>query len=68
MRQFQLSPSCVDRFTVNAGAISLGSDPLSQDRSKHIDVIYHHVRERVTWGQVRFFQFASVYNVSDVFT
>jgi hypothetical protein len=67
-RQFELSPSCVEVCTDNTGAISLVNDPLSLDRSKHIDVIYHHVRERVACGQVKFLQVPSSENVADIFT
>jgi Reverse transcriptase (RNA-dependent DNA polymerase) len=67
-RQFELSPSCVQCFTDNAAALALCSDPLSHDRSKHIDVIHHHVRERVQCGEIRFVQIPSQDNVADVFT
>jgi hypothetical protein len=67
-RQFELSPGCVELCTDNTGAISLVNDPLSLDRSKHIDVIYHDVRERVACGQVKFLQVPSSENVADIFT
>jgi hypothetical protein len=67
-RQFEVHPSCVPCHTDNTAAISLCSDPLSHDRAKHIDVIHHHVRERVRFGQVRFVQVPSEDNVADVFT
>jgi hypothetical protein len=49
-------------------ALALCSDPLSHDRTKLIDVIHHHVRERVRCGEVRFVQIASQDNIADVFT
>jgi hypothetical protein len=67
-RQFELSPSCVPCFTDNTAALALCSDPLSHDRAKHIDVIHHHVRERVYCGEVSFVQIASEDNIADVFT
>jgi hypothetical protein len=51
-----------------SGAICLVNDPLSLDRSKHIDVISHHVRERAACGQVKFLQVPSSENVADNFT
>lgn len=66
--QFGLKPSSVECCVDNASAIALVQDPLSADRTKHIDVIYHHVRERVQCGQVAFTQVRSRDNVADIFT
>jgi hypothetical protein len=68
-RQFELCPSRVQCFTDNTAALALCSDPLSHDRAKHIDVIHHHVRERVRCGEVRFVQIAiaSQDNIADAF-
>jgi hypothetical protein len=37
----------------NRGAIALGSDPLNHSHSKHIDVRWHFVREKVTEGLIK---------------
>ena len=36
----------------NAGAISLANNPLSSARSRHIDVRYHFLREKVAEGEI----------------
>lgn len=67
-----LSPSVshpvVDVKTDNMAALELVKDPISADRSKHIDIIYHHVRERVGLQQLTFSHVPSADNVADIFT
>jgi hypothetical protein len=36
-----------DVKTDSLAALQLIQDPMSADRTKHIDIIHHHVRERV---------------------
>ena len=36
----------------NQGALSLARNPLHSAQSKHIDVLYHFVRERVAMGEL----------------
>jgi hypothetical protein len=36
----------------NQGAINIAKDPISSVRSKHIDVIYHFIRERIARGEI----------------
>jgi hypothetical protein len=40
--------------TDNMAALQLLQDPISADRTKHIDIVYHHVRERVRLNQLTF--------------
>jgi hypothetical protein len=54
--------------TDNMAALRLVQDPISADRTKHIDIIYHHVRERVRLQQLTFSHVASADNVADIFT
>lgn len=52
----------------NNAAINLTNDPISAARTKHIDTIYHHVRERVQMQQVLFLAVPTEDNTSDIFT
>jgi hypothetical protein len=57
----QLDPGCIPIGIDNQAALFLVEDPVSAARTKHIDVLYHHVRERVRCRQMEL-------NVSDIYT
>lgn len=52
----------------NNGALSLLHNPVSSERSKHIDVHHHFVRERVALGQVGFKYVNTAVNPADMLT
>jgi hypothetical protein len=52
----------------NRGALSLLHNPILSDRSKHIDVHHHFVRERVARGEVAFGWVPTMEMTADVFT
>jgi hypothetical protein len=64
----QLDPGCIPIGIDNRAALFLVEDPVSAARTKHIDVVYHHVRERVKCRQMEFEPIATELNVSDIFT
>jgi Reverse transcriptase (RNA-dependent DNA polymerase) len=66
--QFGLQPGAIPVGCDNSAALHLIADPISAARTKHIDIIYHHVRERVKMHQMQFFGVPSRYNCSDIFT
>lgn len=66
--QMGLAPACVPIGLDNRAAKCLIEDPLSAARTKHIDVIYHHVREKVARGQMRFVPVPTADNTSDILT
>jgi hypothetical protein len=67
-RDLGLDPQCIPIGCDNSMAVQLISDPISAARTKHIDVIYHHVRERVHTGHMQFFGIPTRDNCADVFT
>ena len=52
----------------NLGTMALTKNPLNQQRSKHIDVKYHFLRDVVSKGIVDMYYVPSCENVADVFT
>jgi hypothetical protein len=52
----------------NQGAIVLSEDQANHQRSKHIDVRYHFIRERTENGEVIFKYVKSCDNIADIFT
>ena len=59
-----LLPICSD----NQGAIFISSNPITERRSKHIDIRYHYVRELVEDKKVEVFYVSTDDNPADLFT
>lgn len=55
-------------FSDNQGSLSLMDNPVISDRSKHIDVHYHFLRERSLMGQVSFTYISTAEMLADIFT
>ena len=55
-------------FEDNQGAIALAYNPVFHKRSKHIDVRYHFVRERVASGEVELLYVATEHQLADLLT
>ena len=52
----------------NRPALDLINNPLSSNRTNHIDVTHHHIRERVELGLLEFNWVSSKDNLADIFT
>ena len=52
----------------NKSAIELAKNPVHHERSKHIDVRFHFIREKVKKGDMRMIHVASQDQVADIFT
>jgi len=52
----------------NAGAIALSKNPVHHNRSKHIALRHHFLREQVTEGMVDLAHIPSVDNLADLLT
>ncbi|KAK3784573.1 hypothetical protein RRG08_003381 [Elysia crispata] len=61
----------VHDFTLNCdnqGAIALSKNPVHHQRSKHIDIRYHFVRDEISNGHMKVQYVPSKENLADVFT
>jgi hypothetical protein len=67
-RELRLDTGCIHIGIENSAALSLIADPISAARTKHNDVVYHHVRERIKCKQMSNEKIATEINVSDIFT
>ena len=52
----------------NQGSIFIGSNPVTESRSKHIDIRYHYIREVYDKGIVDIFYIDGNDNPADIFT
>ena len=52
--QLGVKPACIPEGCDNDAAMILVEDPISAARTKHIDIIHHHVRQRVQMQQMNF--------------
>ncbi|OIT24891.1 putative mitochondrial protein [Nicotiana attenuata] len=52
----------------NVSAIYLSGNPVQHQRTKHIEMDIHFVREKVARGQVRVLHVPSLYQIADIFT
>ena len=52
----------------NQGAISLAKNPVHHQRSKHIDIRYHFIRDEIQNGNVNLFYVPTKENTADIFT
>ena len=52
----------------NKGAIDLAKNPVHHDRSKHIDIKYHFIRDCVKNNNIQIVHVPTVENVADLMT
>lgn len=52
----------------NISAIYMSNNPIQHQRTKHIEIDIHFVREKVQRGQIRILHVPSRYQLADIFT
>jgi hypothetical protein len=55
-------------FEDNTSCISIANDEGLSQKTKHIDVKYHYIREQIRNGSVEVFYISTVYQLADYFT
>lgn len=55
-------------FEDNQGCIAMSANPVFHKRTKHIDIRYHFIRERITSGDVELRYVATEYQLADLLT
>ena len=58
----------VSLYADNQGAIALAKNPVHHQRTKHIDIRYHYIREHVRSGEIKLIYVPSKKNMADMFT
>ena len=49
----------------NAACILMSENPVNRERSRHVDVKFHFLRERVHLGEIKLFKCLGTQNVAD---
>ncbi len=55
-------------FEDNQGCIALSDNPVFHKRTKHIDIKYHFVRERVVSGEIKLKYVTTEHQLADLLT
>ena len=63
-----LSQESINIFVDNQGTIDLASKYTTEKRSKHIDIRYHFIRERISSGFIDLTHVPTENNVADIMT
>jgi hypothetical protein len=67
-QEIGISITSFDLLCDNQGAIHLAKNPLTDRRSKHIDIRHHYVREKVATGVVRPIYVPTEQQLADIMT
>ena len=67
LRDF-LRQESVEIHVDNQGAMGLASKHVTEQRSKHIDIRFHFIRERIESGFIRLSHIATDENIADLLT
>ncbi|GJW02122.1 hypothetical protein Tco_1560978 [Tanacetum coccineum] len=55
-------------FCDNTSAIAISNNPVLHSRTKHIDIRYHFIRDRILKGDIELHFFPTQYQLADIFT
>ena len=59
-------PTCV--WEENAACVLMSENPVNRDRSRHVDVKFYFLRERVRAGEIKLYKRWGPLNVADALT
>lgn len=68
LKDFDLQFRPISIFNDNQGCVQLAKNPIYNEKSKHIDIKHHFIREKVQEGEIEFLHIGSKLNVADIFT
>ena len=55
-------------FCDNTSAIAISDNPVLHQRTKHIDIRYHFIRDHITNGEIELHFIPTEYQLADIFT
>jgi hypothetical protein len=63
-----MHPGPIPIYADNQGSIFIGSNPVQEIRTKHIDVKYHYVHECIAFKKIVLYHVPTEDNTADIFT
>ena len=65
----QLGTCCFYKaFRDNSGALEIAKTPKMRPRTKHLNLVYHHLREHVRMRIIQLFPISTDFQLADTFT
>ena len=68
LQNFGISPGSVKLLYDNQATFHIASNPTFHERTKHIDIDYHFIRERVQSGLLKLILVKSQHQLADLMT
>ena len=68
LSDFKIPAQPIILFNDNMGSVLLAQNPIYNEKSKHIDIKHHFIREKVQDGAIKIQHIASKLNLADFFT
>ncbi|CAA7061742.1 unnamed protein product [Microthlaspi erraticum] len=68
MNELGFEQEAVEIHCDSQSAIALAKNAVHHERTKHIDVKFHFIRDLISKGKIRVLKIATEYNLADIFT
>ncbi|GKD58809.1 hypothetical protein Tco_1296318 [Tanacetum coccineum] len=68
LNDYDIIYKMVPIFCDNTSAISIFKNPIHHSRTKHIDIIYHFIRDHIFKGDIELHVIPTEYQLADIFT
>ena len=68
LRDYGLDLNHIPIYCDNTSAIAISNNPVQHSRTKHIDIMYHFIREHIMNGTVELHFVPTADQIADIFT
>ncbi|GKD19683.1 hypothetical protein Tco_1208841 [Tanacetum coccineum] len=68
LSNYDIHYKMVPIFCENTSAIAISNNPVLHSRTKHIDIIYHFIRDHILKGDIELHFIPTEYQLADIFT
>ena len=68
LSDYGIQYTMVPIFCDNTSAIAISNNPVLHQRTKHIDIRYHFIRDHISNGEIELHFIPTEYQLADIFT